>query len=544
MKKTIITTGLMALLTAACTNLDVDVQSQLTSYPDSEIAIQATYSDVYNTIRAAVGRRFDEGASCNSDEYVGVSFGGNWLNGRDCANFSTHALNASANAAQLDTYTEFQSAITKCNQAFIDLGLDEDSEDAAPLRAARAYYTFILMDYWGDTPIIDHLLDEDEAIDRSPRADVAKWIESELLDVREKCTTEVSTATYGSPTRWMCDALLAKLYINWNVYTQDVTSSSWSATATNEKLADCVAMCDDIIQAGLYDLSDDYKEKFLYNNGSHIKDFIWALPFDAANDDGGMTYARHRTWRKGKDDNNGNAGLFSIAFASSLGGNMALNGDFAKLFCLEGDRRNDCIVGDGTQETTDIYVYDAITAEKTDARSYYDGEAVVFYRDIKLDVEDLDLDVSNTVYGDAQGYCSIKFAPYVTEYNLYSRKQSNDMPLFRYADVILMKCEAIVRGASATNGDTALSLFNQIRSYVNAPLLESTPTLQEILDERGREFLDEHWRRNDLIRFGDFEREWGFKYLNPNHADLTNRLWPLSVNVLNTNTNWSQNAGY
>lgn len=53
-----------------------------------------------------------------------------------------------------------------------------------------------------------------------------------------------------------------------------------------------------------------------------------------------------------------------------------------------------------------------------------------------------------------------------------------------------------------------------------------------------------HWRRNDLIRFGDFEREWGFKYLNPNANALTNRLLPLSRDILNVNTNWKQNNGY
>ena len=119
------------------------------------------------------------------------------------------------------------------------------------------------------------------------------------------------------------------------------------------------------------------------------------------------------------------------------------------------------------------------------------------------------------------------------------------MPIFRFADVILMKCEAITRGGTETLGDTPMSLFNQIRSYVNAPLLDHDPSLQEILDERGREFLDEHWRRNDLIRFGDFERDWGFKYdFNPDAANPQYRLWPLSIDVLNNNTNWTQNPGY
>ncbi len=90
-----------------------------------------------------------------------------------------------------------------------------------------------------------------------------------------------------------------------------------------------------------------------------------------------------------------------------------------------------------------------------------------------------------------------------------------------------------------------MSLFNQIREYVHAPLLDHDPDLQEILDERGREFLDEHWRRNDLIRFGDFERDWGFKYdYNPDAANPQYRLLPLARDVLNANANWKQNPGY
>lgn len=147
--------------------------------------------------------------------------------------------------------------------------------------------------------------------------------------------------------------------------------------------------------------------------------------------------------------------------------------------------------------------------------------------------------------GWTQGYRSIKFFPDINDYNVYSRNQDNDVPIFRYADIILMKCEAITRGGSATLGDTPMSLFNEIRAYVNAPLIESNPSLQDILDERGREFLDEHWRRNDLIRFGDFERDWGFKNdFNPNASNPQYRLLPLARDVLNANTNWSQNPGY
>lgn len=535
----IISSALMALATVGCTDLDVDIKSVYTEYPtDSEIAIEARISNAYFAFRDAIGRR-DEGISCNSDEYTAVSFGGDYLNDRDMANFSLHSVDQDACKNQLNVYSEIQGGITKCNQILMDLG-DENVSVSAPVRAARAFYTFLLMDNWGDTPIIDYrLLGADGIVDRSPRADVARWIETELLEVRDDCPTEVSSETYGTPTRWMVDALLAKLYINWNVYTQDVTSASWSSTATNEKLNDCVAACDDVIKSGLFDLSDDYKKKFMYDNGPHIKDFIYAMPFDAITQTG-MTYARFRTWRQGQKDN----GFYSVPLASSVGGNMALTPEYAELFCLPGDRRNDVIAGDANAETFDVYQYDATTGEKTNVRNTYQGTPVVFTKKITLATQDGDLNTGKNLTGWVQGYKSIKFFPNVEEVNAHSRNQSNDIPIFRYADILLMKCEAIVRGASATNGDTPQSLFNQIRSYVNAPTISSTPSLQDILDERGREFLDEHWRRNDLIRFGDFEREWGFKYLNPNANALTNRLLPLSRDILNVNTNWKQNNGY
>jgi hypothetical protein len=91
-----------------------------------------------------------------------------------------------------------------------------------------------------------------------------------------------------------------------------------------------------------------------------------------------------------------------------------------------------------------------------------------------------------------------------------------------------------------------MSLFNQIRSYVNAPTISSTPTLDELLDERGREFFDENWRRNDLIRFGNFEDDWGYKNtINSGAAtDYTKRIFPVPTSILNENTNWIQNDGY
>lgn len=555
-----ISAALLALTTVGCSDLDVDIKSQYTEYPDSEIALSARINNAYYAFRGALGRRYDELISCNSDEYTAVSFDGDYLNGRDMSNISLHMVNADASNSQLAVYNDIQAGIVNCNQLLMDLEEGEDQASlTAPLRAVRAFYTFLLMDNWGDTPIIDYkVVDNNSAIERSPRAEVAKWIETELLAVRDNCPSEVSESTYGTPTCWMVDALLAKLYINWNVYTQDVTSSSWSSTTPNEKLNDCIAACDRVIKSQLFNLNDGYKEKFMYTNGAQIKDFIYAMPYDAVTAQG-MTYARFRTWRRGQNDN----GFYSIEMTNSVGGNMTLTPEFVELFCLPGDDRNTVIVGNTgeniDEESFDVYQYDNATGMPTNVRNTYKGDLVTFSKSISLATgsytdnsgnviirtPDADLNCGATLTGWTQGYRSIKFFPDINDYNVYSRNQDNDVPIFRYADIILMKCEAIVRGGTATLGDTPQSLFNQIRTYVHAPELNHDPDLQEILDERGREFLDEHWRRNDLIRFGDFERDWGFKYdYNPDAANPQYRLLPLARDVLNANANWTQNEGY
>ncbi len=534
--KLFIPAALLAIATNSCTDLDVDIESQYTTYPDSEIAIAAKTADVYYAFRGQIGRRFSEVMTLCSDECMGLSFDGNYWDGGVYSHSSLH--NISPDDPGPGYWGDLSSGITKCNQVIVDLGGEEGSV-VAPIRAARAFYHFLLMDGYGDVPILDHVLEEDELLTRSSRADVTKWIEEELLAIRDDMPTNVDASTYGTPTYWMVQALLAKIYINWNVYTQDVTSTSWSATATNEKLADCVTVCDDIIQNGPFDLTDDYLEKFYPNNGSHIKDFIYAMPFTAANGDGNYI-ARFNNWKKADSDGNGGNGLYGMVVAKSFAGTYAVTPEFADLFTLEGDRRNDAILKGA------LYQYDPSTYKVTSTPCTYQGNPVVLSKTITLKTMDEALNVGEDFNGYIQGYRFNKFLPDPVAFGTYGRCEDNDVPIFRFADILLTKCEAILRGATPTYGETAMSLFNQIRSYVDAPTISATPTLDELLDERGRELFGENWRRNDLIRFGNFEDDWGFKNtLNPSAAtDLTQRIFPVPTGILNENTNWSQNAGY
>ena len=545
MRKKLFIASLAVTLLASCTDLDVDVKSKYTDYPtESDVAVEAKMSDVYYAFRKQLGENYNRVQSFASDEVAGISFDGDYYDNAE--NVNPTLPNFKPEDKPLNYWADLASGITKCNQVIDDLGGSEaKAEQVAPARAMRAFYHFILMDSFGDVPILDRLPDDNEAIERSPRRKVAEFIEAELKECLPYLNKDVTAATYGKPTRWMAQALLAKLYINWAVYTQDNVADYDAATARNPKLADCVAACDDIMRSGMFDLSDAYRKKFLYDNGWQIRDFIYAMPYDKVSAQG-MVYGRYRTFRK--IDNGDTMGYLGGKMNNSCAGIFAINEEYANLFALPGDDRNDIILG----ATTDgrVFIHDAITGEPTTQPYMYKGEQLVLSKrpTLKDDSETSkqQLNCGANATGWSQGYRSLKFYPNPAEYSAYKRNQSNDVPIFRLADIILTKAEALLRGANATLGDTPQTLLNQIRSYVHAPQFEGTPTLQDILDERGRELIDENWRRNDMIRFGTFENEYGFHRRDMPGArfDKSCRIMPVPKAIMEENQNWNQNEGY
>lgn len=108
---------------------------------------------------------------------------------------------------------------------------------------------------------------------------------------------------------------------------------------------------------------------------------------------------------------------------------------------------------------------------------------------------------------------------------------------FRYSDAHLMKAEAIFR----SSGD-ATALVNELRVLRGATPFGSV-TEQNLIDERGRELYIEFWRRNDLIRFGQYTRDWEFK--DPAAIGNADReLFPIPATQVILNPNLVQNPGY
>lgn len=532
-----ISAGLLAMTLTGCTDLDMSPNSQYTEDPsqnsgvDPMIVVEAKMADVYYHLAGTLGRRYMEAQCLASDEFTPLAFAGGYY---DSGTYAHQALHCSSpNDASIGWYDDVTAGITKANTILEDLGSGASAQMKAPARAIRAYYTWILMDSYGDTPILDKVQAEGSVVPRSPRKEVAEWIENELNDIIPALTDDVTENTYGKPTKWMAEALLAKLYINWPVYTAESVDQYDAATAANPKLDACIAACDDIINSGKFNLgSVDYLHKFSYDNSWQVEDFIYAIPYDAINRQG-MQYARPRTF---KDMKNLLPNVYGSTdkFTQSFGGNMVVTPEFAKLFSLDGDIRNLSIL------RGDVYVRDPKTLRPTTEPFMYKGNQVHFTEDITLAKKDNTIEVGNDANAYQQGCHSIKWFTTPADYN-NGRNQSNDLPIFRYADILLMKAEALTRQGSSG----AKALFNQIRTYAGAPTIANEPTLQEIYDERGREFFDENWRRNDMIRFGHYEDEFfpHYKDFPDANFDKRHRIFPVPQNTINLN-GWEQNPGY
>ncbi|MDO5418874.1 MAG: RagB/SusD family nutrient uptake outer membrane protein [Bacteroides sp.] len=540
--KLLLLSGVLAGATS-CTDLTTDIKTQYTTYPDNPIAVNAKLEACYYYLRseAGLGRNYWEGVMLQGDELMGICFNNGYFDNGRLFNPSVH--NLKPDTPGVGVMSDLKSGISYCNSVILEIGgADGKDKVVAPVRAIRAFYHFLMMDLYGDVPLLDHTPAADETIDRAPRADVARWIEQELKEIIPQLTKENNADTYGRPNKWMAEALLAKLYLNWGVYTcSDVTEVT--NDTPNEKLNELVSVCDEIIQSKVFEVGTGYRKKFFPDNGVHIKDFIYAMDFDPVKVPtkyvGGHQLDRFMTFKKANNCDNGPWGFVN---AKSVAGAYVLVPECADRFNLPGDERNEMILG-GPQ-----YVFDYTNGyAKTDAPLMYKGQQVNYTRELTfMDPAKFDVGADSDPANIMKGYHLGKYPSIPEDYTDRDRFGGNDIPIFRYADILLMKAEAILRGATATLGQTPASLMNEVRDCSGAPHVTGTPTLQELLDERSREFICEMWRRQDLIRFGQFERDWGYKHdANPGaKTELWRRVLPIPQGEMETNTNWKQNTGY
>lgn len=364
--------------------------------------------------------------------------------------------------------------------------------EARFLRALSYYHA---MDLFGNIPFVD----ENDRVgafqpDRIDRASLFAYIEEELKGI-EDVLLEPGAAPYGRATKSAAHALLAKMYLNAEVYTNTA------------RYADCKTYCEKIINVGAFQLDDVYQDMFLADNHTS-PEIIFPVVYDGL-------YAQ--TW-----------GGTTYLVCGALGGAMnaadyGVNGKWGGL------RVTPQFVNKFPDSTLDSrYMF------------YRTGQQLNFTAPTQL---------AQFNYG----YAFPKFKN-KTKAGLNGSNNANsahvdiDFPMFRLADVYLMLAESSFRlGDQAT----AIQYVNLIRTraYNTSAFNVASLSLDDILDERARELSWEATRRTDLIRFGKFtggDYVWSFKggEVDGIATEVFKNLYPIPNADLGLNPNLIQNPGY
>ena len=402
-------------------------------------------------------------------------------------------------------YYRIYYQITLCNEFIYqsrDERLDERGFSDAEKEMIRMYRNearflrslsyFHAMDLFGNVPFVT----EEDRVgafqpERITRTDLFNYVESELVDL-SNVLSAAGTVDYGRATREAAKTLLAKVYLNAEVY------------AGTNRYDDCRNYCEQVINSGAFQLDMDYQHLFLADN-QNSSEVIFPVVYDGL-------YAQ--TW-----------GGTTYLVCGALGGSMnaadyGVNGKWGGL------RSTSAFVNkfpDTTEDSRFLFYRDGQDLEITNLGTFTQGYAYPKYKNV-------------TSVGD------------VGSNNGTSAHVDIDFPMFRLADVYLMLAESAYR-----NGDqgTALNYINILRerAYGNSNNNMSSINLDDILDERSRELAWEGSRRTDLIRFGKFtsgDYVWPFKGGDVSGIGTSSHLelYPIPTSDLILNPNLTQNPGY
>ncbi|MEM8508812.1 MAG: RagB/SusD family nutrient uptake outer membrane protein [Bacteroidota bacterium] len=396
--------------------------------------------------------------------------------------------------------TQANEFIRQTSGLLDDPEISDYNAEARFLRALSYYHGLEL--FGGNIPFVtEEDLPGAFLPEQTNGADLFAYIESELLAISDLMIAPGQN-DYGRADRGAAWTLLAKLYLN-------------AASFIGEnRYADCVSVCEDILNAG-YQLDPDYGALFRADNNL-AQGVIFPITHDGV---------QTQAFGLGFILTNGTVSS-DISTALGLTGNA---GAFAAISCRE--------------EFTRLYEYpgDDPFQDSPDSRASFlfkDGHSV---------------EVPTPPIGSAftSGFAYTKFRNMLADGSPGQDNTQPDMdfPLFRLADIHLMYAEAVLR----SGGDTtrALELVNQIRrrAYGNNSGDVTSIDLQFILDERGRELSWEGHRRTDLVRFEQYTGSsylWDWKGGVQQGTSIAEfrRIFPLPSGDLVANPNLVQNPGY
>jgi len=538
--------GTLVLTSGACTDLTEVVYDQITedNFNPTESDLGSLIAPAYDPWRNLFMGWYgmvDVGQGEPGDILVSPERVNGWYDGGVYVRQHQHQWDANAWTFGIIWDRTF-SVINAANRVIyqIESGVapisDEGTKTAtlSELRAARAYAYYLLLDNFGNVPIVTDFTAEDLPT-QSTRQDVFDFVVSELQAVIPNLSTEAGVAMYGRINQYVAKAILARVFLNAEVYTG---TPRWN---------DVLPLTQDIINSGKYSLDDDYRTPFSVAagalDGAASNEVMWAVPYD------------------------------EIYHRSSMFHMKTLKPELRWVFNMNAQPW-----GGSAGQPPFIWTYDEDDTRLEDSwlmgpQFTPDGE---FGYDFVNHIPKI------------RGKNEFHYGYPVWKYEIYEGMTSAsnvDYPIIRYAEILMMRAEALLRtGALAEAG----ALVTQVRqrafadtdpakaTVTGAELMEGSVYLYgwydedgvvkteaggtpvdantggayggadivygRFLDELAWEFAVEAHRRQQLIRFGVFTTKAWFNHAATNAEHLT--LYPIPEWAMDANQNLQQNPGY
>lgn len=512
----------LSVVTVGCTKLDENLNGQLNETQvggggsaNTAALLNGIYDNIRGTFQDQAGVYALE--EMTTDELIGPTRGGDWDDNGAWRVLHAHKFDAD----HIRVREVFAALGGICYSATDLMRFNPTAQQKAEARMLRAFAEFMLLEGWGQVPYRE----PGESVLNPPK--VRKGTEA-LTYIIAEITAAIPDLPSTPVTRANKNAarvLLMKCYLN-----KGAIANKAAPTFDPADMTQVISLADQVITSGSYSFAPQYFDAFAPNNSAIGTENIWTQENIGGTISGNLRSRWHSTMHYNQNPSGWN-GFTSLS-------------DFYNKFEAVDKRRG--IKYNYTSPNAPVNPANAVNVGFLKGQQYdmttgaalkdRTGAPLIFTDAVSLIERGTNLEVT--------GIRAYKY-PIDYQYN-DNGNIDNDYVYFRLGDVLLMKAEAILRGGTgATNaggyGTTALALVNALRTHASRTATAlATVTLDNLIDERGRELYLESWRRQDLIRFGKFLQPWQEKPAD----DPKYLLFPIPNGQLAANPNLTQNPGY
>jgi hypothetical protein len=441
-----IITGMFSSCEKELNQIPLSSASTLTFYASTNDFLQGTIA-MYSALKGYPDRQLNL-SETRSDNLYAVSDGGV----RDWEGINSFHKTISSNIYVTEAWTANFNGIFTANILLDQLKQKGDVIADPALRTRleaegrflRAFYYFDLIRWFGKVPLVDHPLTATEALSlpRSPVADVYNLIIADLKFAADNLPESYAAKDRGKATKFAAKGMLALVYMTRSGPTYSIEGPG---LGLNE-WALAVPLLNDIIASPLFSFLPSYSNIFSYTNENNAEVIFDVQYSSGSNPVVGATFP----WVLVPDRY-----FESIGKARQGGVTIRpVSNDLMSKY-ETGDTRKAFTIKNG-------YVFNGVQE---------DGSFFQKYVDItKVPANRVDWPINFIV--------------------------------LRFTDILLLKAECVLHGAPGSQAADVDAAVNRVRARGGLTSPKANITLDQLMEERRKEFASEGSRWHDLVRSG------------------------------------------